>query len=307
MGEVIERAAALLDRAEPGEVTLDGVTAGLLDSRFEVVEQGDVRVLKAAREVSLAPRTLLGRPIPCVGREKELGILDAVSDACFDEPRAQAVLLVGPAGVGKSRVRDEFLRRLRARDEDARIWIGRGDPMRAGSPFGLVGQALRTAFGLVEGAPDVIRRPALRAAIERHVGSLEAPRLARFLGDPARRRCRRRRRRCPARCRAERSDPHGRPDAAGVGGPARRRSARRHPSGARARGSTVGRSARPCSFVDRALRNLAEYPLMVLAARRARRSTTSSRAVGGPRGPAHPRRRARPASGRPARPRGARR
>jgi tetratricopeptide (TPR) repeat protein len=183
MGEVIERAVALLEAKEPG-VRVDDVTRGLLDARFEVEESGGAHALRAVRELALAPRTLLGRPTPCVGREKELGMLDAIADACFDEPRAQAVLLVGAPGVGKSRVEEELLRRVRDRDETVRVWLARGDPMRAGSPFGMVAQALKNALGIVESAPVALRREALERTVGRFVDDEEGKRrVARFIGE----------------------------------------------------------------------------------------------------------------------------
>jgi predicted ATPase len=52
---------------------------------------------------------LLGRPTPCAGRERVLRVMDRLFDECAGERTAQAMLVTGPAGIRKSRLRDEFI------------------------------------------------------------------------------------------------------------------------------------------------------------------------------------------------------
>src|SRR5207249_2217471 len=93
LGEAIDRAARMMrsrdarpeDTARAfGAIFIDEVTAGLLDARFEIAEQGDDLELRGARETQDV-RTLLGRPTTCVGRAQELGTLLAAFDACVAE------------------------------------------------------------------------------------------------------------------------------------------------------------------------------------------------------------------------------
>jgi tetratricopeptide (TPR) repeat protein len=181
LGEAVDRAADLA-RA-PAAVQLDEVTAGLLPPEFETTAAaGAIRLLRE-REQSEPIRTLLGRPTAFVGRRKELRILDAVLDECVSERVTRGALLIGPAGIGKSRVRYEFMRALERGRRDIQVWLGRGDPLLAASPFGVVAQALRRQCGIRHGDPPEVRRAALRARIARSVPADRVALCSAFLGE----------------------------------------------------------------------------------------------------------------------------
>ncbi|WP_437820930.1 serine/threonine-protein kinase [Sorangium sp. So ce1078] len=186
VGELIDRAVLLLavERAPPGAalVRIDEVTAGLLGGRFDVAPDGARLCLRAERDDLDATPLLLGKPTACVGRERELALLETAFAHCVEESLATAAIVVGPAGSGKSRLRYELLQRLRARGEGPQIWIGRGDPMRAGSAFGLLAQALRRAIGLFDDEPLEARRQKLRARAAQR-GARDGARVAAFLGE----------------------------------------------------------------------------------------------------------------------------
>ena len=117
-----------------------------------------------------------------MGREQELDQLEMIFDQCADERVATMVLLSGPDGVGKSRLGQEFLRRLSVRGRPLQIWIGAADSLSAGSVFGLLVQVLRRAVGLIDGEPLEARRDKLRAWLARHPGAGGLP-FAEVLGD----------------------------------------------------------------------------------------------------------------------------
>ncbi len=167
VGEAIDRAVALLDSPSM-HVRIDEITGGLLDSRFEVGGDLSSLLLVAERDIIEVSRTLLGKVTPCVGRDRELAVLAGLYAECIDEPRAQPVLVTGAAGVGKSRLRFEMLRRARDMTPAPQVWIGRGDPMRAGSPFGMIAPALRRVAGILDGEPPEVRRHKLRARVQRN-------------------------------------------------------------------------------------------------------------------------------------------
>jgi len=100
-----------------------------------------------------------------------------------EDPVARAVLVTAPAGMGKSRLAYELVSRVRQGGRPASIWIGRGDSLRAGSAFGLLGQALRSAIGLRDGEPLAARQQKLRSEVERRVGQGAARRVTEFLGE----------------------------------------------------------------------------------------------------------------------------
>ncbi len=196
VGEVIDRAAHLLDApAALGRGTLGGfrlgvlpvrvdeVTAGLLDARFDIGGDASGLDLRGERVEVGAARKVLGKVTPCVGRERELGVLTGVFDECVSEPVARAVVVTAPPGYGKSRLRQEMLDRIGAKGGAVSIWSGRGDAVGAGSPFALIAGALRREAGIREGEPLHVRRQKLSARVQRHVPAGEAERVAAFLGE----------------------------------------------------------------------------------------------------------------------------
>ncbi|MEO7092826.1 MAG: AAA family ATPase, partial [Polyangiales bacterium] len=207
VGEVLDRAARLLqegsnptavstetpsgepvDLAARGPTTgtpirIDDVTAGLLDLRFDVADDPNGRELRGTRDSSDSARTVLGRATSCVGRDRDLSTLEATFLEVASESVARAVLVVGTAGLGKSRLRREFLRRVRRRGEPVEVLFGRADPMSAGAPFAMIAQAVRSAAGISDGEPLPVRRQKIAARVARAVPEADRARVAEFLGE----------------------------------------------------------------------------------------------------------------------------
>ncbi|HEX8113427.1 MAG TPA: AAA family ATPase, partial [Kofleriaceae bacterium] len=167
----------------PTPIALDELTAGLLDARFEVIERDAGLLLCGERALLQGARTLLGRPTPCVGRDWELDTLTAILDGGIDEPRAQAVMLIGAAGLGKSRIGAEFVSRAQQRHAELAVWGGRGESLRAGSTLDLLAQALRGAIGIRGSEPLAERQDRIRTRVVEHVPAVGQERVTRFLGE----------------------------------------------------------------------------------------------------------------------------
>ncbi|XYH94989.1 protein kinase domain-containing protein [Sorangium sp. So ce1128] len=187
IGQVIDRASALLaaSSSDAHSVRLDRMTADLLGDRFEVSHDGSPFALVGELETADEARKLLGKPTRCLGRERELLLLQATFDECVAESQARAVLVTAEAGVGKSRLRHELVRRLAGRGEAFELWIARGDPMRMGAPFGMLGQAVRRAARLLDGEPLEARRQKLAARVAVNVAEPLRRQVAEFLGEMA--------------------------------------------------------------------------------------------------------------------------
>ncbi len=219
VGEAIDRAVRLTRRNTPtvhlkaGEVEslVDGVlideaSAHLLRPRFLTTTTQNEIVLQGERVGVDDSRLLLGKPTPCVGREPELALLELHLQRCVDESKAHALVVVAPPGVGKSRLRHEFLRRIdrgemgggdpaglaggaggkapRGIDgRDCQILIGRGDPVSAGSPYGLLAQALRLLCEIQLGDATDAAQSKLRARVAVHVAPADVDRVTEFLGE----------------------------------------------------------------------------------------------------------------------------
>jgi eukaryotic-like serine/threonine-protein kinase len=109
---MIDRAAALFEAtrrapAAGSSVLVDEMTAGLLRSRFEVVERDGRHELLG--EPIEAGRRLAGSATPCVGRERELRLCEGLLAESFEEPLARAVVVTAPPGTGKTRFSQELI------------------------------------------------------------------------------------------------------------------------------------------------------------------------------------------------------
>jgi eukaryotic-like serine/threonine-protein kinase len=186
-GSAVERAAALLrGLADPAVIALDDVAATLLGQRFEVVAgTGGALSLLGMRGVDPAARTLLGRAMPMVGRDWELGSIQRMFRSCADEREASSVLVTGAPGMGKSRLAHEAVVTLREDFPDVEVWWGRGDPLRAGSALGLLGQLVRNAVGVLDGELEGERRRHFADRIASLVSPDDAGWVAEVLGEVA--------------------------------------------------------------------------------------------------------------------------
>jgi tetratricopeptide (TPR) repeat protein len=185
VGQVIDRGVRALADAAPGAIRIDEVTAGLLDARMEVVARGEILYLAGERDATGAGRTLLGRPTPCVGRDRELGWLEDILAECTNERVARAVLVTGAAGSGKSRLRVELVSRLRSAGAPLEVLFGRGDPLSGRAPFGMLAGALRRAAGVSDGADLATRQDRLAKLVARRFPADDQRRLLEFLGELA--------------------------------------------------------------------------------------------------------------------------
>lgn len=183
-GEAASEAAEALAGVGPGRILVDALTGSLLADGFHLARGPQGMFLGRERRRPRA-RTVLGKVTPMVGRDRELAALLAAFDGCVGEGRARAVLVTGPAGAGKSRLRDELERALGARGGGVEVLVGRGDMASAGSPFVLLGPVVRRSAGILAGEPLAVARDKLRARVAALVGARQRERVTRFLGELA--------------------------------------------------------------------------------------------------------------------------
>jgi tetratricopeptide (TPR) repeat protein len=182
---IIESVAQLAaEPAPPGAgagVRIDGTAAGLVGDRYELLRDAHGLVLAGERSrPDDGARLLLGKRTPFVGRTRELRQLRAAVAQGLAGEGAQAVVVSGAAGIGKSRLCNELVRALEP--DSASIWPGRADPLRQATPFGLLAPTLRAAAGIEEGAAPEPARQRL-AELARDVEAAERPRVVEFLGE----------------------------------------------------------------------------------------------------------------------------
>jgi len=185
VGEVIDSGMRLLRGTPAGYVRLDDMAAGLLDARFDVHRDGTTFYLRGERDVFEAKRNLLGKATDFVGRGREISMLTNLLSSAVTESMASAVLVTGAAGIGKSRLRQEFLDWVQRRPERVEVLFGVGDSLGAGSPFAMLGRAIRRCAGIQEGEPIDEKRRKLTERVGRHIGRESVQRVTVFLGEIA--------------------------------------------------------------------------------------------------------------------------
>jgi class 3 adenylate cyclase len=120
VGDAVNVAARLEQSAGPDEILLGAETFALVrtaviaDPVEPLVVKGKSEPLSAWRLVSVHPDSRLGRhfDVPMVGRGQELRRLVDTFERAQRDRRCELVTILGPAGVGKSRLAHEFLASL---------------------------------------------------------------------------------------------------------------------------------------------------------------------------------------------------
>ncbi len=193
LGEALTRAGELLPQAETlgaehpaAHILVEDVTAGLLASRVRTVRLASgISTIHDGSVTADASRPLLGKPTPCLGREQELGTLEMAWRAAVDQGEAKAVLVLGPPGIGKSRIRHEFLRRVMAAAPQATVITGRAEAGQAASAYAVLATALRGLCLSSPAEPLEQQRFQLQARLGEHVDPAQRSRIVEFLGELA--------------------------------------------------------------------------------------------------------------------------
>lgn len=184
-GAAANLAARLQTVAEPGGVIVSDLTHKLIGTRFETEPLGEAelrgirepvpifRLLRERRDLTRFETRPHGAQLsPLVGRRQELEILhEAWRDATTG--RGGAALLLGEAGIGKSRLAESLARQ--AQEASATLLRLQTAEGRSSSPFWPVREAIIAAAALDRDAPIPERLSALGTWLDRltHVGKLQ--------------------------------------------------------------------------------------------------------------------------------------
>jgi class 3 adenylate cyclase len=187
LGDVVNTASRLQTSAPPGGLVVGEETfrATRHVIRYEQLEAIQAKGKRDPVEawLALAP---FGAPAerppttaPLVGRSYELDVLGSIWERATTERRPHLVTIVGPTGIGKSRVASEFLQR--AEGTGAQHLIGRCLPYGQSSYRAFADQ-VRLAAAIFESEPTEDARGKLLTFLQNLMPSGEAEQTAAHLG-----------------------------------------------------------------------------------------------------------------------------
>ncbi len=159
VGEATQRAAGqAIAFEEAGEQTLKGKTSPVPAWRaLRVVSERGGRNRSEALEA------------PFVGRDEEFRQLKELFHSTGREQRTRLVSIMGPAGIGKSRLAWEFLKYLDGLVENVWWHHGRSPAYGEGITFWALGEMVRARCGLVETDAEPTTRAKVAEVLTQHV------------------------------------------------------------------------------------------------------------------------------------------
>jgi class 3 adenylate cyclase/tetratricopeptide (TPR) repeat protein len=179
-GDIVNTASRLQSIAPPGSVVVGEATqraagrAVVFEPVGDQILKGKAAPVPAWRAVRVvAQRGGVGRTealeAPFVGRDEELRQLKELYHATTREGRARLVSVVGPGGIGKTRLAWEFLKYVDGLVDTVWWHAGRSPAYGEGITFWALGEMVRGRVGLVETDDEPTTRARLSEGVRKHV------------------------------------------------------------------------------------------------------------------------------------------
>jgi class 3 adenylate cyclase/tetratricopeptide (TPR) repeat protein len=186
-GDVVNTASRLQNAAPPGRLVVgaDTYRATRHAIRYEDLDPVEAKGKAEAVETWLAVEAATApaeRPLgvaPLVGRDRELELLRSVWSRAMEEQRPHLVTLVGPPGIGKSRLCREITSLVGA--SGGRILRGRCLPYEERAGYQAFSSVVHHASGILESDPPAVARTKLESAVRELVPFDEAVETLRHL------------------------------------------------------------------------------------------------------------------------------
>lgn len=179
-GDLVNTAARLQSVAPPGTVLVGEATQRAASRAIAFEEAGEqtlkgkaspVRTWRALRVVSERGGRNRSETLeaPFVGRDEEFRLLKDMFHATGREQRTRLASIIGPAGIGKSRLVWEFLKYLDGLVENVWWHHGRSPAYGEGITFWAVGEMVRARCGLAVSDPEATTRAKVGEVLAQHV------------------------------------------------------------------------------------------------------------------------------------------
>ncbi len=179
-GDLVNTASRLQSVAQPGTVLVGESTHRATTAAIAYEEAGE-QSLKGKQSPVPAWRAVRvvgergGRnrseqlEAPFVGRREELRLLKDLFHATGREKRLRVVSVIGPAGIGKSRLAWEFLKYIDGLVETVYWHSGRSPAYGEGITFWALGEMIRERAGLAEQDDEPTTRAKVREQVEQWI------------------------------------------------------------------------------------------------------------------------------------------
>ena len=179
-GDIVNTASRLQGAARPGTVLVGEATqrAASKAVAFEAAGEQALKGKEAPVAAWQALRVVAERggrnrtetlEAPFVGRDDELRLLKDLFHATTREGRARLVSVIGPAGIGKTRLAWEFLKYVDGLVEPAWWHDGRSPAYGDGISFWALGEMVRGRAQLAEGDDEATTRTKIAAIVAQHI------------------------------------------------------------------------------------------------------------------------------------------
>jgi class 3 adenylate cyclase len=171
-GDAVNTAQRLEAAADPGEILVGERTFGATQRAFRF---GEPRMLElkgkadAVRAYGLiealpeaSPRGMRGLTAPMIGRDRELVTLTGLLDETIESGKPRLVVIYGLAGIGKSRLTNEFVSSAGAAHSGIRVLRGRNLSAGHGITYWALAEILRGACDIGLDEPIEVVKERLR-------------------------------------------------------------------------------------------------------------------------------------------------
>jgi class 3 adenylate cyclase/tetratricopeptide (TPR) repeat protein len=187
LGDVVNTASRLQVSAPPGRLVVGAQTYRSTRDTIQYEEAGplgakgkrDPIAAWLAVEAVAGPADRTSRRTPLVGRDRELGLLQSVWEGAVGENRPHLVTVIGPPGIGKSRLSREFAKLVE--QAGGRAIRGRCLPYDTRDVYGAFAEQVKHIAGLFEQERPETARGKLAAAVARIFPDAERNEITRCL------------------------------------------------------------------------------------------------------------------------------
>jgi len=183
-GDLVNTASRLQSAAQPGVVLVGEATQRAASKAIAFEEAGEQtlkgkaspvpawRAMRVVAEVGGRNRSE-GLEAPFVGRDEEFRLVRELFHATGREKRTRLVSVIGPAGIGKSRLAWEFLKYIDGLVDTVWWHNGRSPAYGEGITFWALGEMVRGRCGLLETDDEATTRAKVTEILAEHVADPE--------------------------------------------------------------------------------------------------------------------------------------